>query len=72
MKLNIGMVDRRIRIAAGLIILIPHYIYYFTTGYYCVWANLGFFPLLTGFIKFCPLYLPFGFNTRKKQDSDQN
>ncbi len=65
MKCNVGKTDRYIRIAIGLIILITHYIYYAVTDYYCVWANIGYIPLLTGLFKWCPLYLPFKFSTIK-------
>lgn len=34
-----------IKLAMGLGILIPHYLYYAVTGYYCVWANIGYLPL---------------------------
>lgn len=57
MKCNVGKKDRMIRIIIGLVILITHYVYYAITGYYCVWANLGYIPLLTGIFKFCPAYL---------------
>ncbi len=57
MKCNVGKKDRMIRIIIGLVILITHYVYYAITGYYCVWANLAYIPLLTGIFKFCPAYL---------------
>ena len=65
MKCNVGKKDRIIRIAIGLAILIPHYIYYAVTGYYCVWANLGYLPLLTGLFGFCGLYPLLKINTNK-------
>jgi hypothetical protein len=67
MTCNVGKKDQIIRIIVGLVILIPHYVYYIVTGYYCVWANLGYIPLLTGLFKFCPLYIPFRINTAKKK-----
>ena len=50
MKINIGNIDKYIRI--GLAILI------FTTGLYfgSWWGFLGFIPLFTGLINSCPLY----------------
>jgi len=65
MKCNVGKTDRMIRIILGLVILIAHYVYYGITGYYCVWANIGWIPLLTGIFKWCPLYVPFKINTKK-------
>ncbi|MBC8402664.1 MAG: DUF2892 domain-containing protein [Candidatus Marinimicrobia bacterium] len=69
MKCNVGKTDRIIRIGLGLVILVTHYIYYVVTGYYCVWANIGWIPLLTGFFRWCPTYIPFKINTAKS-DSD--
>jgi hypothetical protein len=67
MKSNVGNKDRLFRIVIGVVILAIHYIYYAFTGYYCVWANIGYIPLLTGLVKFCPLYVPFKINTARKK-----
>lgn len=63
MKCNVGKKDRWIRIIIGATILAVHYIYYAVTGYYCVWANLAYIPLLTGIFRFCPFYIPLKKNT---------
>jgi hypothetical protein len=68
MKCNMGKKDRLIRIIISLIILAAHYIYYAVNGYYCVWANLAYIPLLTGIFGRCPLYYPFKINTNKKKE----
>lgn len=68
MQCNIGKKDRLIRIIIGLLILIPHYIYYAVTDYYCVWANLGYLPLITGLFRWCPVYIPFKINTSKEDE----
>lgn len=54
---NVGGIDRIIRIIAGLIII--------SWGVYAQnWLGaIGIVPLLTGFIRWCPAYLPFGFKT---------
>jgi hypothetical protein len=67
MKCNVGKTDRMIRIVVGLVILIVHYVYYAITGYYCVWANLAYIPLLTGLFRICHLYIPFKINTDKSK-----
>jgi hypothetical protein len=64
MKCNVGKKDRIIRIVVGLGVLTAHYVYYAITGYYLVWANLGYIPLLTGIFKYCPLYVPFKFHSK--------
>ncbi|MDH3382148.1 MAG: DUF2892 domain-containing protein [Flavobacteriaceae bacterium] len=67
MKKNMGSTDKSIRIAIALVIAA---LYYFkvvegTLAYVLMAFALVF--LLTSFISFCPLYLPFGLNTCKKK-----
>ena len=57
MTINVGTIDRIIRIVAGLAILAAGY--YFKSW----WGLIGCLPILTGTIRFCPAYLPFGLNT---------
>jgi hypothetical protein len=67
MKKNMGSTDKSIRIVIALVIAA---LYYFnviegTLAYVLMAFALIF--LLTSFISFCPLYLPFGINTGKKK-----
>jgi len=67
MKKNMGSADKSIRIVIALAIAA---LYYFnviegTLAYVLMAFALVF--LLTSFISFCPLYLPFGLNTCKKK-----
>ncbi|MFH6769768.1 DUF2892 domain-containing protein [Gaetbulibacter aquiaggeris] len=67
MKKNMGSTDKGIRIVMALVIAA---LYYFkvvegTLAYVLMAFALVF--LLTSFISFCPLYLPFGLNTCKKK-----
>lgn len=65
MKSNMGIADRAIRIViAGIITSL--YIFNVITGPIAIGLLLvsGIF-VLTGFISFCPLYLPFGISTKK-------
>ncbi|MSU69761.1 MAG: DUF2892 domain-containing protein [Opitutaceae bacterium] len=57
MKTNVGCIDRIIRIVAGLAILGAGY--YFKSW----WGLIGLGPILTGIIRFCPGYVPFGLST---------
>ncbi len=57
MNKNVGNIDRAIRVIAGLVILGAGY--YYKTW----WGLVGLLPLLTGFCRFCPGYIPFGINT---------
>jgi hypothetical protein len=60
MKVNIGSADRTIRFILGIIII--------ALGFYYKswWGIIGIIPLGTAFIRFCPLYLPFGISTTPK------
>ena len=60
MKKNMGLLDRRIRIVVGLLIIAAGI--YFNTW----WGLVGVVFLATSLISWCPLYLPFGLSTRKK------
>ena len=57
MNLNVGGIDRILRIIAGLVILGAGY--YFKSW----WGLVGIVPLLTATFRFCPAYLPIGLNT---------
>ncbi len=61
MNKNIGKIDTIIRIIVGISI-----------GAWGIYAKnwfglVGIVPILTAFIKFCPLYLRCGINTGKKE-----
>jgi hypothetical protein len=58
MKLNVGGIDRILRIVAGLAL-----IGLTLAGIIGVWGWIGVVPLLTGAFKFCPLYTMIGLNT---------
>jgi hypothetical protein len=63
---NMGTADKMIRIIIAAIItgLFIGNIISGTVGYLLL-ALAGIF-VLTSFVSFCPLYLPFGISTRKK------
>lgn len=60
MKLNMGNIDRVIRVLLGLAIGILGIVFKSWLGL------IGLVLLATAAIGFCPLYLPFGISTRKK------
>jgi len=57
MKLNVGGIDRTLRIVVGLALIA----WALLGG--PVWAWIGIVPLGTGLIGFCPLYPLLGLNT---------
>ena len=60
MKANVGGVDRVLRILVGLVL-----VGLAATGTVGWWGWLGFVPLLTGIVGWCPPYAILGFNTCK-------
>ena len=58
MKANIGGWDRVLRIVLGLVLLGLA-----ATGTVGWWGWLGVIPLVTGLVRFCPLYPLLGLNT---------
>jgi hypothetical protein len=57
MKANVGSIDRILRLVLGCALL--------GAGYYYKswWGLIGLLPILTGLVRFCPAYLPFGLST---------
>lgn len=61
-----GTIDRSIRIVVAIIIGILYYTGTISGTLGMVLLILGAVFLLTSFISFCPLYLPFGLSTKEK------
>jgi hypothetical protein len=60
MKVNVGGVDRIVRIVAGLAL-----ISWAALGAGPSWAWIGVLPLITGLVNFCPAYSILGISTCK-------
>ena len=60
MKVNVGGIDRVLRIAIGVVLIGLAF-----TGTIGWWGWLGVVPLATGLIGWCPPYAMLGFNTCK-------
>ena len=58
MKMNVGNIDRVLRIVAGIILITLA-----ATGIFAPWGWIGIVPLLTGTFKFCPAYALLGMNS---------
>lgn len=58
MKLNMGTLDRALRVVAGIAL-----IGLTLTNMIGPWGWIGVLLLATGLIGVCPAYVPFGFNT---------
>lgn len=64
MKINVGSTDRLIRLVAGVVLL---GVAFFAVQGVLAWVLgvLGVVLIVTGAIRVCPLYLPFGISTNK-------
>lgn len=60
MKKNMGSIDKTVRIILGVVIIVLGL--YFQNW----WGLIGVVLLLTSFLNFCPLYVPFGISTNKE------
>ena len=61
MKKNMGKIDKTLRIIAGLILISLVFI-----GPQTPWGWIGLIPLVTGFVNWCPVYVPFKWSTIKR------
>jgi hypothetical protein len=60
MQVNVGGIDRIVRIVAGLALIL---FALFSGSANTAWGWIGVVPLATGLIGWCPMYLPFGIRT---------
>jgi hypothetical protein len=67
MKINMGVADKLIRIALAFLVAILYYTDIIDGTFALVFAVVAIIFILTSFISFCPLYVPFGINTCAKK-----
>lgn len=60
MSINVGGVDRGLRIVAGAVLMMLA-----ATGTIGWWGWLGLIAVITGLVRFCPLYSLFGISSCK-------
>ena len=60
MEVNVGGVDRTVRIILGIVLLS---LFFVLEGNARWWGLVGVGLLATGIFRFCPAYLPFGIKT---------
>ncbi len=58
MKANVGGFDRILRIVVGIVLITLA-----ATGTVGLWGWIGVVPLLTGLIRWCPVYPMLGMNS---------
>jgi len=67
MKTNVGTIGTVVRILIALIVIGLYYMNVITGTLAIVMLVLAGVFIITGLVKFCPLYLPFGINTSKNK-----
>jgi len=58
MNVNVGTIDRVIRILVGIALIVLAYL-----GTIGLWGYIGVVPLATGLLRVCPAYSILGMNT---------
>jgi Na+(H+)/acetate symporter ActP len=69
MKPNMGNADRIVRILVAILIAALYMMNQISGTTAIVLLILAGIFILTSFVSFCPLYLPFGISTRKKENN---
>jgi hypothetical protein len=67
MKRNMGSTDKIIRILVALIIIMLYVMHQISGTIAIIGLIFSGIFIITSFTSFCPLYLPFGISTRKKE-----
>jgi len=67
MKKNMGIVDRVIRLLVAAVVLILYFTNVISGTLALILLIVAAIFVLTSFVSFCPLYLPFGINTKGKK-----
>ena len=69
MRINIGTTDRLIRVVTGALLVllpfIPGLALFAEPAWFWASITIGAVLLVTGTVRFCPLYAPFGISTCK-------
>jgi hypothetical protein len=67
MKKNIGTIDKVIRILVAAVVAVLYFTNIISGTVAIILLIVSTIFILTSLISFCPLYLPFGLSTRKKE-----
>jgi hypothetical protein len=66
MKTNVGMIDRYLRILVAVVFFILNITKVVSGTLGIILLALAVVFAFTAYLRFCPLYLPFGINTKEK------
>jgi hypothetical protein len=67
MKKNMGNLDRIIRLLVAAVVIVLYFLNVITGTLAIVLMVVAAIFVVTSFISFCPLYLPFKISTRSKE-----
>jgi len=67
MKKNMGTIDKVIRVLVAVIVVVLYFTHVISGVLAIVLLALSAIFVVTSVLSFCPLYLPFGLSTRKKE-----
>lgn len=67
MKKNMGTIDKVIRILVAVVVVVLYFTHVISGTLAIILLLFAGVFILTSFLSFCPLYLPFGLSTRKKE-----
>jgi Protein of unknown function (DUF2892) len=67
MKKNMGTVDKVIRILVAVVVVVLYFAHIISGILAIILLIIAGIFIVTSFLSFCPLYLPFGLSTREKE-----
>ena len=67
MKNNMGTVDKVIRILIAVLVIVLYFTHVISGTLAIILLIFAGIFILTSFLSFCPLYVPFKFSTRSKK-----
>jgi uncharacterized membrane protein len=67
MKKNMGTIDKVIRILIAVVVVVLFFAHVISGVLAIILLVLSAIFVMTSLLGFCPLYLPFGLSTRKKE-----
>jgi hypothetical protein len=67
MKKNMGTIDKVIRILVAVVVVVLYFTHVISGVLAIILLALSAIFVVTSLLSFCPLYLPLGLSTRKKE-----
>jgi hypothetical protein len=67
MKKNMGVIDKVIRILVAIVVVVLYFLHVISGTLAIILLVAAGIFVLTSILSFCPLYLPLGISTKKKE-----